>query len=94
MKSKLYTMNYHFVTLIHVIVQSRKPRNLIFECIFLSNDTRPDDVGVKAITRSVLGKNGEKGEEVTDERLKGIEPKMIELIMNEVTLKPGLQLGL
>lgn len=44
----------------------------------------PDDVGVKAITRSVLGKNGEKGEEVTDERLKGIEPKMIELIMNEI----------
>lgn len=88
-------MNYHLVTLIHVIVQSRKkPRNLIFECIFLSNVTRPDDVGVKAITRSVLGKNGEKGEEVTDERLKGIEPKMIELIMNEVTLKPGLQLGL
>lgn len=43
-----------------------------------------DDVGVKAITRSVLGKNGEKGEEVTDERLKGIEPKMIELIMNEI----------
>lgn len=45
-----------------------------------------DDVGIKAITRSVLGKNGEKNEEVTDERLKGIEPKMIELIMNEVIL--------
>ena len=45
-----------------------------------------DDVGIKAITRSVLGKNGEQNEEVTDERLKGIEPKMIELIMNEVIL--------
>lgn len=43
-------------------------------------------MGIKAITRSVLGKNGEKNEEVTDERLKGIEPKMIELIMNEVIL--------
>ncbi|XP_061192634.1 folliculin-interacting protein 1-like [Saccostrea echinata] len=43
-----------------------------------------EDVGIKAITRSVLGKNGEKNEEVTDERLKGIEPKMIELIMNEI----------
>lgn len=36
----------------------------------------------------MLGKNGEKGEEVTDERLKGIEPKMIELIMNEVIFNP------
>lgn len=43
-------------------------------------------MGINAITRSVLGKNGEKNEEVTDERLKGIEPKMIELIMNEVIL--------
>lgn len=43
-------------------------------------------MGIKAITRSVLSKNGEKNEEVTDERLKGIEPKMIELIMNEVIL--------
>lgn len=43
-------------------------------------------MGIKAITRSVLGNNGEKNEEVTDERLKGIEPKMIELIMNEVIL--------
>lgn len=42
----------------------------------------------------MLGKNGKKGEEVTDERLKGLEPKMIELIMNEVTLKAGLHLGL
>lgn len=37
--------------------------------------------------RFVLGKNGEKGEEVIDERLKGIEFKMIELIMNEVIFK-------
>jgi hypothetical protein len=41
-------------------------------------------VGIRAITRSVLGKTGEKSEGVTDERLKGIEPKMVELIMNEV----------
>lgn len=48
---------------------------------------RFDDVGVKVIIRFVLGKNGEKGEEVIDERLKGIEFKMIELIMNEVIFK-------
>lgn len=39
---------------------------------------------MKAITRSVLGKTGESSKEVTDERLKGIDPKMVELIMNEV----------
>ena len=52
---------------------------------------------MNAVTRAVLQKGGGgsgpatsggsmDGEEVVDERLKGIEPKMIELIMNEVML--------
>jgi hypothetical protein len=43
---------------------------------------------MNAVQRSVFG--GEKPtndtEEPVDERLKGIEPKMIELVMNEVCL--------
>ena len=43
---------------------------------------------MNAVQRSVFG--GEKptndAEEPVDERLKGIEPKMIELVMNEVCL--------
>lgn len=60
---------------------------MVLNVFFFFIVIRFDDVGVKVITRFVLGKNGEKGEEVIDERLKGIEFKMIELIMNEVIFK-------
>lgn len=60
---------------------------MVLNVFFFFIVIRFDDVGVKVIIRFVLGKNGEKGEEVIDERLKGIEFKMIELIMNEVIFK-------
>lgn len=60
---------------------------MVLNVFFFFIVIRFEDVGVKVIIRFVLGKIGEKGEEVIDERLKGIEFKMIELIMNEVIFK-------
>lgn len=53
-----------------------------------NREEEEDSVTMNAVTKSVFGGGKPSGsnntEEPTDERLKGIEPKMIELVMNEI----------
>lgn len=68
------------------IINIRLPAFTVYVILF---HPRPDS-SMNKIQKSVFGKgastSSSKSDEPEDERLKGIEPKMIELVMNEVQL--------